>query len=100
MAVYLLHFDKRYRHAGHYLGFAEDVEARIARHRAGNGARLVEVITQAGIGFTVARIWPDGDRAFERKLHNYKASPRLCPICRAAQDHVDVHIEDVDEIAY
>jgi len=88
MAVYLLHFDKRYKHAGHYLGFAEDVEARIARHRAGNGARLVEVITQAGIGFTVARVWPAGNRAFERKLHRRKASPRLCPICRAAHASV------------
>jgi len=33
--VYLLHFDKRLKHAGHYMGVTDDLPARLARHRAG-----------------------------------------------------------------
>ena len=56
--VYLFHFDQRYEHAGHYTGWAEDLDHRVAEHLAGRGARLIEVITQAGISFRLARTWP------------------------------------------
>lgn len=78
--VYLLHFDRPYKHARHYLGYTDDLDQRIEAHRNGNGARLVEVVMQAGIGFTVARTW-DGDRDLERRLKNQHNGPRLCPIC-------------------
>jgi hypothetical protein len=67
--IYLLHFDRRYRHAGHYLGFCEEGELprRLACHRKGDGTRLMEVITQAGIGFELARTWPGG-RLEERQI--------------------------------
>lgn len=81
MAVYLLHFSEKYRHAGHYIGFANDVEGRINHHRNGTGARLTQVVTDFGIQLQVARIWQDGDRAFERKLKNCKHAARYCPIC-------------------
>jgi len=87
--VYLLHFDTPYKHARHYLGSSDDVAERIERHRQGRGARLMEVIAQAGIGFQLARTW-DGGRTEERKLKNQKNSPRLCPICD--KDH---HEKDV-----
>lgn len=80
MTVYLLHFTEPYKHARHYLGFALDLDARLARHLAGNGARLIEVITQANIGFVLARTW-EGDRKLERRLKNRHNSPQLCPIC-------------------
>jgi predicted GIY-YIG superfamily endonuclease len=35
MSIYLLHFDKPLHHAKHYLGLADDLEARLARHTAG-----------------------------------------------------------------
>jgi predicted GIY-YIG superfamily endonuclease len=80
--VYLLHFERPYKHARHYLGFATDLERRLELHRRGQGARLMEVIAAAGIGFTVARTW-EGDRHFERRLKRRHNSPaRLCPICR------------------
>jgi len=79
--VYLLHFERPLHHAQHYIGYAEDLEARLARHRSGNGARLVEVFTVAGIDFTVARTW-EGDRDLERRLKRRKNARRLCPICR------------------
>ena len=50
MAVYLIHFDRPYKDSRHYLDHADDVDARIERHRQGHGARLIEVVTQAGIG--------------------------------------------------
>jgi len=33
--IYLLHFDKPLDQAKHYLGLADDLEARLARHTAG-----------------------------------------------------------------
>ena len=84
--VYLLHFDEPYRHARHYVGFAETPATfgrRVAHHRNGTGARLLAVVSAAGIGFTIARTWPDADRTQERKLKNRKNAPRLCPVCAA-----------------
>jgi predicted GIY-YIG superfamily endonuclease len=82
-AEYLLHFERPYRHARHYLGFAEDLERRLELHRAGRGARLVEVVVAAGIGFQLVRTW-EGDRTLERTLKNrHNAPARLCPLCRA-----------------
>ncbi len=80
--VYLLHFDQRYQHAGHYTGWADDLDRRLAAHQRGAGARLVEVITQAGIGFRLARIWPGASRARERSLKNSGGASRYCPICQ------------------
>lgn len=81
--IYLLHFDAPYAHARHYLGWAAHVEARLAHHAAGSGARLTAAAAAAGIGWTVARTW-QGDRNAERRLHNRGGGARLCPICRAA----------------
>jgi predicted GIY-YIG superfamily endonuclease len=81
--VYLLHFERPYKHARHYLGFAEDLERRLELHRAGRGARLMEVVVAAGIGFELVRTW-EGDRTLERLLKNrHNAPARLCPLCRA-----------------
>jgi len=92
MCCYLLHLDEPIsqgpdprtgipRAAKHYLGFSADVPSRLEDHRAGKGARLLEVAKQRGIGFKLVRVWPDTDRNFERRLHNRKSSPRLCPLC-------------------
>lgn len=80
--VYLLHFDQRYEHAGHYTGWADNLDQRLAQHQRGAGARLVEVITQAGISFRLARIWPGTSRARERQLKNSGGASRYCPICQ------------------
>ncbi|MBN1886948.1 MAG: hypothetical protein JW850_03125 [Thermoflexales bacterium] len=79
--VYLLHFERKYKHAQHYLGWTVDLDHRLAAHRSGNGARLVEVITGEGIGFALARTWRGG-RDLERRLKQRKNSPRLCPLCQ------------------
>ena len=79
--VYLIHFDKPYKHAQHYIGWTSDLEGRLKKHREGNGARLIQVITGKGISFTVVRTWI-GERALERKLKNQKNARRLCPLCK------------------
>jgi predicted GIY-YIG superfamily endonuclease len=79
--VYLLHFDRPYRHARHYVGWASDLDGRLEHHRKGTGARLMAVIAAAGIGFVLARTWP-GDRTLERRIKNRHETPRLCPVCR------------------
>ena len=79
--IYLLHFDRAYFHARHYLGWTEgEIERRLDRHMVGTGARLISVVTKAGIGMEVARLWA-GTRALERQLKKRKNGPRLCPIC-------------------
>jgi len=82
--VYLLHFERKYQHAQHYLGWTSLlVEERMEQHRTGRGSRLMEVVTLSGIAFVLARTW-GGGRAEERRLKNQKNAPaRLCPICRA-----------------
>lgn len=81
--VYLLHFDTPYKHARHYLGYARgSAERRIEQHLNGQGARLMSVIKEAGIGFTVAKMWRDGTKADETRFKKGNNSPRLCPICQ------------------
>jgi len=80
--VYLLHFVEPYKHARHYLGCADDLSVRLAEHRAGTGARLMQVVARAGISWVVARTWP-GWRRLEYKLKRQHNAPKnLCPICR------------------
>src|SRR6266404_920309 len=55
--VYLIHFHEKYRHAAHYLGSALSLDYRLAQHRAGTGARLMEVVKEAGISWEVSRLW-------------------------------------------
>ena len=76
--VYLLHFDRKLHHTGHYLGSADHLDRRLAQHRADRGG-FIELITQAGIRFRLARTW-EGDRTLERRLKRRKEAPRLCPI--------------------
>ena len=81
--VYLIHFSEAYKHARHYLGSASDLDERIERHRSGNGARLLKVITDAGISWSVVRTWK-GSRLIERQIKRRKEAPALCPICAGA----------------
>lgn len=79
--VYLLHFDRPYRHARHYTGWTENLPARLAEHHSGHGARLLAVIGQAGIGWSLARTWPEATRATERALKRQGGASRRCPAC-------------------
>ncbi len=78
--IYLLHFDRAYYHARHYIGWASDLDRRLERHDLGSGSRLVAAVLDAGIGFEVSRTW-EGTRRDERRLHRRHNSPRECPLC-------------------
>ncbi|MGH6655014.1 MAG: hypothetical protein ACRDVE_07380 [Actinocrinis sp.] len=81
--VYLLHFDTPFGHARHYTGWSADLPARLAEHEAGRGARLTEVVAQAGIRWTLTRTWPGVTRQVERRLKNQGGASRRCPACGA-----------------
>jgi hypothetical protein len=78
--LYLLHIEPPYKHAKHYLGYSEDLPARLRAHAAGNGARLIAVATAAGCEWQLARVWI-GDRRLERSKKKC-GKTRSCPICR------------------
>lgn len=79
---YLLHFDRPYKHARHYLGWTLDLPKRLDEHLNGNGARLIDVITAEGIGFEVARVWTGMTLRDEKRLKARGSGVRLCPLCR------------------
>ena len=82
--VYLLHFREPYQHAKHYTGWASPghLATRLGQHERGQGARLMAVIKDAGIGFELARTWPGG-RARERQIKNTGGASRHCPVCKS-----------------
>lgn len=97
MTVYLLHLNQpmpqgddprtgKPRAASHYIGFASHLESRLEHHANGTGANMLRHAKNRGITWQVARVWEEGDRTFERKLHNTKNSPRLCPICNPKKE--------------
>jgi hypothetical protein len=86
--VYLLHFDRPIGDlanprgfAGHYTGWTLNLPGRLVEHAAGRGARLMQVVGEAGIGWQLARIWP-GTRARERSLKRSGGAARRCPVCQ------------------
>ena len=82
--IYLLHLDKPLRHTRHYVGLADDLDARLERHASGQGARMLAVCVERGIGWQLVRTW-EGGRKFERQLKNRKEAPKLCPVCNGAK---------------
>ena len=82
--VYLLHLSPRYEHAGHYLGYADDIARRVREHVACNGASspLVRAAVGAGSRVVLARVWLGADRNHERRLKRQGGLSRHCPECR------------------
>lgn len=81
--IYLLHFSKPInpsRPTQHYLGWTNDIDERLRKHRLGRGSRLCEVAAERGITIKLAELIP-GDRTVERQLKRQKNHRRICPIC-------------------
>ena len=81
MWTYLIHFDKAYKHARHYVGSCENIKERLLRHKQGRGARLIEVIHDHDITWQLARLWRHKDRSPEQRLKKISNSKQYCPIC-------------------
>ncbi len=90
--VYLLHFiskrgkdrrgeHARHQHAGHYVGYTDNLAQRLAEHRAGRGAVLTRVIGEAGLSFLVVRTWGGATLVDEQRVKNRGGAAKLCPLC-------------------
>ena len=100
--VYLIHLARplgnpanAYAQARHYCGWTYDVEARLALHRAGQGARLLAAAVARGIAFDVVRVWP-APLGFEKQVKACKSGPRLCPVCCAEHGWACRHIQPLN----
>lgn len=85
-SVYLIHFHTPLCHARHYIGMAQDVTARLAEHKAGYGARILQVCNERSIDYSISRTWNTFQTAseakqFEKYLKSRKEAPNLCPVC-------------------
>lgn len=85
--IYMLHFvdpatgrHVKFGHAGHYLGWTHDLNARMAKHGTYDGAVLMRHVRAAGIEWQVARLWT-GTRKHERRLKDTGGQTRKCPLC-------------------
>lgn len=78
--VYMLHFSSPFGHAKHYVGWARNLEARLAYHGTNGGARLLWHVRAAGLTWVLARTRP-GTRTDERTIKNAGGSVRYCPLC-------------------
>lgn len=68
--------------ASHYCGFAEDLDARIAKQLAGRGAKLVAAALKQGLIFELYH-WP-APLAVEKLVKKTKKTSLYCPACCAA----------------
>jgi predicted GIY-YIG superfamily endonuclease len=88
--IYLIHFSEPLSHARHYIGFVDgdidQVQARLAEHRAGWGAKILAECNRRGIAYDVVATRP-GDRAEERRLKRYHKGSQICPICSPSKTY-------------
>jgi predicted GIY-YIG superfamily endonuclease len=84
--IYLLHFEEPLSHAQHYLGSTTDLEERVRRHRAGQGARLTQVLHERSRAWKLAAVFmphsPTASvRGLERAAKQRHGAAAYCPIC-------------------
>jgi predicted GIY-YIG superfamily endonuclease len=89
--VYTLHLDPPLGHAKHYTGFGKDLDARLAEHEHGHGARLTQVQLERGGAWRLASAEP-GTRDRETQLKERGAS-RRCQICKEEAQAAEPELE-------
>lgn len=80
--VYLIHFNEPLAHSNHYIGYTNNLEKRMDRHARDDGAKILKILKEKGIGWKVVKVWVGGDRKLEKRLKNRGGASRICPICR------------------
>jgi len=85
MTVYILHLESPFHHARHYTGFSKNgrtLKVRVGHHENGTArCKFTDALHRNGIHFTLARIFKQADRNFERKLKKTHNVSRYCPVC-------------------
>lgn len=86
--LFLLHFDERYAHAQHYLGYAvgtgrgHEYAKAICKGTAIGPHELVMAAQWSGIPIQLAEVWVGAGRALQRRMRSNGSLSRFCPICR------------------
>ena len=81
-ALYVIEISPPLRHCRFYVGITNNVARRLEQHRAGQGARCLEVATQRGSRLEVVATFRAGwnyqeARALERKVKSWNHNSRL-----------------------
>lgn len=107
-SVYVIHLFGAVGKAQHYIGYTNDVGARLAEHAAtsweplpepiyredgkiirgtktGDGSTLLAVANHRGIRWELAIVFPRRTHKFERQLKRTKKVAPYCPICAKEQ---------------
>lgn len=92
--VYLIHFGRPFvrgkRSCQHYLGSTiVGVENRMFLHRAGRGSKLMRLVSEEGIPWSVVKTWEttrEERYRLERRLKNQRNHKRLCPVCKRGKE--------------
>lgn len=80
--LYVIHFARPISdHAGHYMGWTQNLAGRLVAHAQGLGSRLTREAYQQGISFALTWTAP-GDRNTERRIKANRKLAELCSICR------------------
>jgi predicted GIY-YIG superfamily endonuclease len=70
--------------ARHYMGFATDLERRMVEHRRAtpkHGAKILKHVINAGLDWSVVRVWTPANIEFENRMKRNARLTMLCPIC-------------------
>ena len=86
--LYLLHFDPRYKHAGHYLGYTDNLPKRFGLHVNGRGSPLVKAAVTSGSTILLVRIWDEDGNAEQEIKRVMRSLVRLCPVCNQSADRI------------
>jgi predicted GIY-YIG superfamily endonuclease len=78
--IYLIHFEEKYHHAQHYIGWTENIDNRFKSHLKNNGSKLLKAVNKKGIKYKIIKTW-EGTRFFERRMKKWKKAKIFCPIC-------------------
>jgi len=93
-SVYILHFNTKYKHAGHYLGIAINPLERFKQHCIGQGARLTQIVSNNKIGMQQYVI--SKHKGFsrthkeEKRLKRVAHPERICPECKMIKSYLKI----------
>jgi predicted GIY-YIG superfamily endonuclease len=80
--IYLLHLDRQSGGGSHYVGFAQDIAARVRKHWADEGAAYTRLAVRRGIALHLVRVWPKAGKDTELRIKRCGGGVAYCPWCQ------------------